>query len=72
MTKLETLVANYQAKKEELTVAMKAELAPLWSEIVAEQAAVKKANSIKKAEKQAAYAKEQLAAAKAKLAELKS
>ena len=70
MTKLETLITNYRAKKEELTAQMKAELAPLWSEIVAEQAKVKKANDIAKAKKAAAYAKDQLAKAKAKIAEL--
>ena len=70
--KLEQMMAEYKAKKEKLMAQVKAELAPVWEEVVEMQKAVKKANDKAKAEKAIENATKQLEAAKAKLATLDS
>ena len=61
MTKLENMIVDYKAKKEELVANMKAELAPIWAEVVKEQMKVKAASVKAKKEARIARLEEELA-----------
>ena len=59
--KLEEMIINYRAKKEELEANMKAQLAPLWGEVMSLQTKVKEKKEAEKKAKRIAYLKEELA-----------
>ena len=59
--KLEQMIIDYRTKKAELEAAAKAELAPIWSEVIKLQTKIKNKKIEEKKAKRIAFLREELA-----------